>query len=195
MSLSVIAVTFGLVFLAELPDKTMVASVVMASRYRAAAVWVGTASAMVLNAAVAVAAGRLLALAPPRAVDAVVAALLTAGALYLFFGRESGAEQRGEQFAGRLHSDRRVALTAFAVVVVAEMGDITQILIANLEAHYRQPLAVFSGAALSLVAVTSIGVAAGRTLVRVMPLAAIRKAAGVLLEGFAVYSAVRAATG
>lgn len=195
MSLSVIAVTFGLVFVAELPDKTMIAGIVMASRYRALAVWVGTATGMVVNAAVSVALGRLLALAPRRAVDTVVAVLLTAGAVWLFFGRESGAEHSGERFAGRLHSDRRVALTAFGVVLVAEIGDITQILTANLAAHFRQPFAVFTGAAVALVVVATIGVVAGRNLVRVMPLGAIRKAAGVLLEAFAVYSAVKAATG
>lgn len=195
MSLSVIAITFGLVFLAELPDKTMIAGIVMASRHRALPVWVGTASAMVVNAAVSVAAGRLLALAPPRVVDAVVAAVLTATAVYLFVGRESEAERRGEQYGGRLHSDRRVALTAFVVVVLAEIGDVTQLLTADLEAHFRQPFAVFTGAVVALVLVTTIGVAAGRALIRVVPLGAIRKAAGVLLEGFAVYAAVKAAIG
>jgi putative Ca2+/H+ antiporter (TMEM165/GDT1 family) len=194
VSLSAVAVTFGLVFVAELPDKTMIASIVMASRYRALAVWVGTTAAMVLNAAVAVALGRLLALAPRRAVDAVVAALLTAGALWLFFGPESSAERSGERYAGRLHSDRRVALASFAVVVAAETGDITQILTANLAAHFRQPVAVFTGAAAALVVVASIGVVAGRSLVRVVPLAVIRKVAGVLLEAFALYSALKAAT-
>ncbi|MHB8328504.1 MAG: TMEM165/GDT1 family protein, partial [Acidimicrobiales bacterium] len=34
MSLTVVAITFGLVFVAELPDKTMIASIVLASRHR-----------------------------------------------------------------------------------------------------------------------------------------------------------------
>jgi putative Ca2+/H+ antiporter (TMEM165/GDT1 family) len=195
VSLSVVAVTFGLIFLAELPDKTMIASILLASRYRTLPVWVGTAAAMVVNSAVAVAAGRLLALAPQRAVDAVVAAVLAGTALYLVLGTESAQERGGQEYAGRLQRDRRVALGAFAVVVLAELGDVTQLLTANLAAHYRDPWSVFAGAAAALVAVTTIGVLTGSTLVGVVPLAAIRKAAGALVGGFAVYEAVKAATG
>ncbi len=195
MSLQVVAVTFGVVFLAELPDKTMIASILLASRHRALPVWVGTASAMVVNSAVAVAAGRLLALAPPRAVDAVVAAVLAGTAVYLVLGKETTQEREGAQYAGRLRSDHRVALGAFAVVVLAELGDVTQLLTANLAAHYRDPWSVFVGSAAALVVVTSIGVFTGRRLVRVLPLHSIRKAAGVVLGGFALYAAVKAATG
>ena len=193
MSLTVVAVTFGVIFLAELPDKTMIASIFLASRNRPLPVWIGTASAMVVNSAIAVLAGRLLALLPRRAVEAVVAVLFAAGALYLLLVRESSEEKVGERAAERLRSDRRVALAAFGVIVLAEMGDITQILTANLAAHYRQPWAVFTGSALALVAVTTIGVVGGRALVRVLPLSVIRKAAGVVLAGFTVYSAIEAA--
>lgn len=195
MSLVVVAVTFGLVFVAELPDKTMVASIVLASRYRPWPVWIGTASAMVVNSAVAVAAGRLLTLLPHRAVEAVVAALFAGGAVYLLVTRESAEEHQGEETAAKVTSSHRVALTSFAVVVLAEMGDITQVLTANLAAHYRQPWAVFTGATVALVLVTGIGVLGGRALLRVLPLDAIRKAAGVLLVGFALYAGVKAATG
>lgn len=195
MSLSIVAVTFGVVFLAELPDKTMIAAILLGSRHRPVPVWVGCAAAMVVNSAIAVAAGRLLALAPPRVVDAVVAAVLAASAVYLVLAKEATQEREGEEFAKRLRSDRRVALGAFAVVVLAELGDVTQVLTANLAAHYRDPWSVFVGAAAALVIVTSIGVFTGRTLIRVVPLAAIRKAAGAVLGGFAVYAAVKAATG
>jgi len=195
VSLSIVAVTFGVVFLAELPDKTMIASILLASRHRPLPVWVGSASAMVVNSAVAVAAGRLLALAPARVVDAVVAVILAATAVYLLVGREAAQEREGAQYAGRLRSDRRVALSAFAIVVLAELGDVTQLLTANLAAHYRDPWSVFVGATAALVSVTSIGVFTGRRLVRVLPLATIRKAAGAVLGGFAVYAAVKAATG
>jgi putative Ca2+/H+ antiporter (TMEM165/GDT1 family) len=193
--ISVLAVTFGLVFVAELPDKTMIASVIMASRYRPSAVWVGAAVAMVVNSALAVAAGRLLGLLPHRAVDAVVAALVAAGALYLLLSKEEGQEREGEERAEQARRFHRVAAGAFVVIVLAEMGDITQVLTANLAAHYRDPWSVLVGSAAALVAVVSIGVAAGQRLVRVLPLAAIRKAGGVFLGAFAIYSAVKAATG
>ena len=54
--LTVLAV-FPIIFLGELPDKTMFASLVMASRGRALAVWVGAAAAFALHVAIAVTIG------------------------------------------------------------------------------------------------------------------------------------------
>jgi Ca2+/H+ antiporter, TMEM165/GDT1 family len=193
MSLSVLAVTFGLIFVAELPDKTMIATIVMASRNRPLPVFAGAASAMVVNSAVAVGAGRLLELLPHRAVEGAVAALFLGGALYLILVKEKAEERQGELEADSARPGHRVAATTFAVIVVAEVGDITQILTANLVARYHDALAVFTGAALALVAVMGIGVVGGRALLRVMPLSTIRRAAGVVLLGFAAFSAVSAA--
>ena len=195
MSLSVLAITFGLIFVAELPDKTMIATIVMASRYRPLPVWIGAALAMVVNSAVAVLAGRLLELLPHRWVEAVVAALFAGGAAYLIFVKESAETSEGEAEADKVRSGRRVALGAFTVIVVAELGDLTQILTANLVARYHQAWSVFVGSAVALVSVMGIGVIGGRALLRVLPLATIRRVAGVILAGFAIFTAVQAATG
>ena len=195
MSLSIVAITFGLIFVAELPDKTMIATIVLSSRYRPLPVWIGAAFAMVVNSAVAVVAGRLLELLPHRWVEAVVAALFAGGALYLLLVKEEVEEREGEEDAEKLRSNRRVALGAFTVIVVAELGDLTQILTANLVARYHNPWSVFVGSAVALVAVMGVGVIGGRALLRVLPLATIRRVAGVVLAGFAIFSAVQAATG
>jgi Ca2+/H+ antiporter, TMEM165/GDT1 family len=195
MDLSVLAVTFGLIFVAELPDKTMIAAIVLASRHRPLPVWIGAAAAMVVNSALAVGAGRLLELLPHRAVEGVVAALFLAGSLYLLLTGEASAEHQGEEEAAHASSNRNVALTAFGVIIVAELGDLTQILTANLAAHYHQPWSVFLAAVAALVTVMAIGVLGGRALLRVMPLGVIRKIAGTLLAGFAVYAAVQTARG
>jgi putative Ca2+/H+ antiporter (TMEM165/GDT1 family) len=139
--------------------------------------------------------GRLLELLPHRAVDAVVAALFLAGALYLLIVTEKAEEDEGEAEADTARSNRRVALATFAVIVVAEFGDITQLLTANLVARYHSAWSVFVGSAVALVAVMGLGVLGGRVLLRVMPLATIRRVAGVVLLGFAVFSAVTAARG
>jgi len=194
MSLTTAAVTFGLIFVAELPDKTMIATIVLSSRHRPLPVFVGASTAMVVNAAIAVAAGRLLELLPHRAVDAVVAGLFAAGAVYLLVTREETAQREGEAEAEKAASARRIALTTLAIIVVAETGDITQLLTANLVARYHDILSVFAGSAMALVAVMGLGVAGGRVLLRVLPLATIRRVAGVALIGFAAYSAVSAAT-
>ncbi len=195
MNFTVLAITFGLIFVAELPDKTMIATIVMSSRSRPLPVWIGAAAAMVVNSAVAVLAGRLLELLPHRWVEAVVAALFAAGSLYLLLGKESAEEEEGDEEADRLRSGRRVALGAFTVIIVAELGDLTQILTANLAARYHSPVSVFVGSAVALVTVMGIGVIGGRVLLRVLPLATIRRVAGVILAGFAIFTAVEAARG
>jgi putative Ca2+/H+ antiporter (TMEM165/GDT1 family) len=195
MDLTVIAVTFGIIFVAELPDKTMIATIVLASRHRPLPVFIGAATAMVVNSAVAVGAGRLIELLPHRAVETAVAALFAAGSLYLLLTREASVAKEGEVKAATVMTDRHVALAALGVIIVAELGDLTQILTANLAAHYHQPWSVFLGAVLALVSVMAIGVIGGRALLRVLPLGVIRKIAGTLLAGFAVYSAVQAARG
>jgi len=194
MSLTTAAITFGLIFVAELPDKTMIATIVLSSRYRPLPVFAGAAVAMVVNAAIAVAAGRLLELLPHHVVEAVVAGLFAAGALYLLLTKEETARREGEAEADKATSARRIALTTLAIIVVAETGDITQLLTANLVARYHDILSVFAGSAMALVAVMGLGVAGGRVLLRVLPLATIRRVAGVALIGFAAYSAVSAAT-
>jgi putative Ca2+/H+ antiporter (TMEM165/GDT1 family) len=190
----VVAVTFGLIFVAELPDKTMIATVLMSSRHKPLPVWAGASVGMVVNSAVAVGAGRLLELLPHRTVEAVVAFLFAAGALFLLLRGERAEEQRGEVEASRFKNNWHVALASTGVIVLAELGDITQVLTANLAAHYKQPWSVFVGSAAALVCVVGIGVVGGRALLRVLPLAVIRKGAGVLLLGFAAYAAVNAAT-
>ena len=194
MSLSVAAVCFGIIFVAELPDKTMIATIVLASRYPPLPVWIGAALAMVFNTTVAVVAGRLLELLPHRVVEGVVAGLFAAGAIYLLLTGEAEEQDAGAREAARLQSDRRVVLGAFSVIVVAELGDLTQILTANLTARYHDPWAVFAGSATALVAVVGVGVVGGRALLRVLPLTTIRRVAGLILAGFAVYSVVSAAT-
>ena len=81
---AVIGTAFVLAFLAELPDKSMFASLILSTRYRSSWVWAGAAAAFAIHMAIAVSAGRLLALLPHRAVDAVVACLFLAGSGYLW---------------------------------------------------------------------------------------------------------------
>jgi len=66
---------FGLIFLAELPDKTMFASLAMGTRMRPPFVWIGATAAFAVHVAIAVGAGSLLSLLPNTAVKLVSAAL------------------------------------------------------------------------------------------------------------------------
>jgi putative Ca2+/H+ antiporter (TMEM165/GDT1 family) len=88
-----------------------------------------------------------------------------------------------------------VATTAFAVIFVAEWGDLTQILVANLAAHYHAALSVGVGSALALWAVAGIGVVGGQGVLRVMPVATMHRISAAMLTVLALLAAWSALRG
>ena len=190
MQIGLILGVFALIFVAELPDKTMIATLIMGSRYRPVLIWIGATLAFAIHVTIAVLAGRLLALLPHRWVEAVTALLFAGGAAYLLFVPEKEEEVEGEEEVEDAPPGLKPIGTAFVVIFVGEFGDLTQILTANLAAKYHQPVSVFIGAFAALTSVAALGAFGGRALLRVLPLTVIRKAGGVLLAGFAVYTLV-----
>jgi Ca2+/H+ antiporter, TMEM165/GDT1 family len=186
-----VAAAFATVFLAELPDKTMVATIVLSARFhRPLAVWAGAASALTLQMVIAVAAGQLLRLLPDRPVRFAVAAMFAIGAVVLWRSQSAadGAADSAEAVAedAKRLSFRRIAVTVFGIVFVAEWGDLTQLATASL-ATTRPPLSVLVGASLAMITVSAIGVVAGRALLRVVPERILHRAAAVV---FAALSAL-----
>ena len=190
MQLSLILGVFALIFVAELPDKTMIATLILGSRNRPVLVWIGATAAFGIHVGIAVLAGRLLALLPHRWVELVTALLFAGGAAYLLLVSEAEEEEEGLEDVEAAPGGLRPIATAFVVIFVGEFGDLTQILTANLAAKYHQPLSVFIGAFAALAAVAALGAFGGRALLKVLPLAVIRKAGGILLAGFAIYTLV-----
>jgi putative Ca2+/H+ antiporter (TMEM165/GDT1 family) len=198
VSLGALFATFGVVFLAELPDKTAIASLVLGTKYRPSWVFAGVASAFALHVALAVAAGSLLALIPERPLQAIVAVLFLLGAFLMLrsHGREEGEEEAEEApDLGAGATFPKVAWTAFLVILVAEFGDLTQIVTANLAAKYHDPLAVGIGAVLGLWAVGGLAIVGGRGLLKVMPLHLIVRVAAAAMVVLAAFSLAKAITG
>ena len=192
MSLAIAATVFAVIFLSELPDKTALASLLLGSRYRPAWVFAGVAAAFAVHVGLAITAGGLLSLLPHRPLEIVVAALFALGAVLLLRGRHEGGDEHVE-LHGKEPGFWRVAWTSFAVILVAEFGDLTQIATATLAAHYHDPLSVGVGAIAALWAVAALAIAGGRGLLKVMPLTWItRIAAGIMLvlAGISVAAAV-----
>jgi len=186
-----IAVTVGLtVAIAEIPDKTMIAALIMGSKVRPLYVWIGTSIGFVVHMAIAVLAGRLLLLLPHTALEIVVAVLFLGGAAYLLFGSEDDAEDKGEEEAEQEKPGTafKVVFGAFWVIFIAEFGDLSQILVANLTAKTGDPWATFTGASVALVAVAGAGAYGGRLLLKVLPLELLRRISGVVLLGFGLYT-------
>ena len=198
MDAAVIATTFAVVFLAELPDKTALASLVLATRYRPAHVFTGAAAGFGVQVALAVAAGSLLALLPHRALQAVVAALFLIGAvLILRTGTESAEEDEEDRIAAEAKpakSPWRAVLTSFTVITVAEFGDLTQIVTANLAAKFDW-LSVGIGALVALWSVAALAILGGQALLRVVPLKYIVRCAAAIMAALSVYSLVSAIRG
>jgi Ca2+/H+ antiporter, TMEM165/GDT1 family len=192
------AAVFALVLPAELPDKTLVATIVLATRYRPWPVWWGVAAAFAVQCGVAVALGGALGLLPHRAVHGVVAALFAIGAFVLLrppTRAEKGEEQVAEAQARPTHSWRRQAFTSFAVLFAAEWGDVSQLATAGLQARYHDPVAVFLGSWTALAAIAALAVVAGRAVVRVVPLRLVKLGAGVAFTALTVVFAVAAIRG
>ena len=192
MNWTVFAAVFPLIFLGELPDKTMFATLVLASRGRPLAVWVGAAAGFGVHVVIAVAVGAaLFAVIPHRALDAVVAAMFLAGAIYSYLIRNQEEETgRALRPAG---SPWRVAAGAAVVIFIAEWGDLTQILTANLAARYHSPLSVGLASLLALWAVAAIAVVSGANLLRFLSVRTLRLTTAGVLLALAVYSAIQAA--
>lgn len=156
---------FTVIFLLELPDKTALAALLLATRHRPLPIFLGTAAAFVIQSAVAVAAGSIFALLPrePVRIGAgilflVMAALLVRQNLKKTEVQEKREVEREEQ------RHRRPFVTAFIVVFVAEWGDLTQLATAALQARYREPVVVFVAATLALWTVSAIAVGLGNRL-------------------------------
>ena len=197
MNIGTFVGVFVLMFLLELPDKTMIATIVMSTRARPTSIVLGASSAFVVQMGLAVAAGGLLTLLPVRPKEIVVALLFLGGAGYLLFVPEKEVEEEGEREGRSERSGSRwkEISTAFSVIFVGEFGDLTQIQAANFSAKTHQPLEVFVASSLAMISISFVGAYGGRMLQRLVPLAKIRLGGGVIFAGLGVYTMVRVFTG
>jgi Ca2+/H+ antiporter, TMEM165/GDT1 family len=196
VSLLLALLVFAIVLLAELPDKTMFASLVLGTRFAPRWVFLGAASAFLVHVIIAVSAGSLLGLLPHRELESIVAALFLLGAGFMLHASRS--EEQGEEAAAaaRAGTSAWAGITSsFVVIFVGEWGDITQIATANLAAKYHNPIAVGVGAALGLWTAALLAITAGRTLLRYASVTLLHRAGAVVFLGFATFSIASAIRG
>jgi putative Ca2+/H+ antiporter (TMEM165/GDT1 family) len=190
-----IATVFGVVFIGELPDKTMFASLLLAARGRTGLVWLGVASAFLVHVAIAVTVGGVLfTLLPHRLVQAVVAVMFLVGAVISFRDKGDEEEQAMRRDSGGRFTGARTVGTAFVVIFIAEWGDLTQILTANLAARYDNALWVGVAAVAALWAVAAIAMLAGK-MMRGLPVVLVRRVTGAVLLVLACLAGFEAGTG
>jgi Ca2+/H+ antiporter, TMEM165/GDT1 family len=185
------AIVFGTVFAAELPDNSGLASLVLGTRYRPAGVVAGAFAAFAAHVVLAVTCGSLLALLPHKVVQIVVAVVFLAGAVLVLRTDDDDDEARLKACAAGFWA---VAATSFGVIALAELGDLSDIVIANLAARYHDPVPVGIGSVLALWAVVALAIAGGRGLQRVLPMRWIARLAAVVMivmAGFTLAGVVR----
>lgn len=175
MDLSVFITTFGIIFLAELGDKTQLTAMALALRYPWKKIFIGIAAAFALLNLGAVLVGKLLfALLPLFWIK------LVSGGLFLYFGIATLRTSPDEDEDGVKVKAAGAIRTAFLMILMAELGDKTQLVTASLAAQHASALTVFLGSTLALWTVSLLGIFLGKQLVRIIPLRYIHRAAGCL---------------
>ena len=201
IDLAVVATTFALILPAELPDKTFIATLVLATRFRHLWVWLGVAAAFLVQVLIAVLAGGLLTLLPSRIVLGATFVLFAAGAIVMVRGglasraaeQQAQAEEADEvaerASAHAVTSPLRTVAVSFAVLFTAEWGDLSQLLTAGLAARTGEPVSVFIGSWTALLVVSGLAVLAGSWLRTRVPIWRIRLVSGAILTALAVWTA------
>jgi len=184
MSIAIAATAFLLIFPIELPDKTFIATLVLATRYKPLPVWIGVSSAFAVQTVIAVTLGGLVSRLPRTPVEIFAGLMFLAGGLILIRGaakadaEEAETEHEFEAKAKAGIHGWQVVGTSFLVLFVAEWGDLSQLLTAGLVVKYEDPVSVGVGAFLALATVSALAAILGRTLLKRIRLATIRRIGG-----------------
>jgi putative Ca2+/H+ antiporter (TMEM165/GDT1 family) len=172
MDLAALAVTFGTIFLVELPDKTFIAALVLSTRYRPLMVWIGVGLAFAVQTLLAVTVGALATLLPETVIKSAAVLIFLAGAVVLFRtapAADANEREAEEEYAGKATEARtgiRAVTASFLVLFAAEWGDLSQLLTISMVARFDERVSVFVGAWLALLTVSGIAIIAGRFLLR-----------------------------
>jgi Ca2+/H+ antiporter, TMEM165/GDT1 family len=176
MDLAIIAITFGAIFVVELPDKTFIAALVLSTRYKPLAVWIGVGLAFGVQTLVAVTAGTLATLLPDVWLKSFAILIFLAGAVLLVRsapGADAEEKAQEEEYSTRAAEPRSflgAAVASFLVLFAAEWGDLSQLLTISFVTKYHDHVNVFIGAWAALLVVSGLAVVAGRVLLRYMKL-------------------------
>jgi putative Ca2+/H+ antiporter (TMEM165/GDT1 family) len=179
-----IAIVFGAIFLVELPDKTFIATLVLATRFRPLFVWIGVCLAVLVQTLVAVTVGGLLAQLPKRPVEAFAAVMFLVGGIILIRGARKADEEEAETEEEFSHKGAATAVglraigVSFGILFLAEWGDLSQLLTASMVLQFKEPVSVFIGAFLALATVSGLAAVLGRALLARVKLATIRRIGG-----------------
>jgi len=179
--------TFIVIFVAELPDKTALAALILATKYRPRDVIVGACLAFLVQTVVAVAAVSIftrLPLMPIRIASGIGFLIFS---VFAFLRKEEELGKKERATIDPRKSLKPIWLMSFLVIFAAEWGDLTQLATAALVAQNRHPLSVGIGAVLALWTVTVLAAVSGSRLSRFLKPALLNIMSGLLFAAIGIY--------
>jgi putative Ca2+/H+ antiporter (TMEM165/GDT1 family) len=200
MDPAIFALTFGAIFVVELPDKTFIAALVLSTRYKPLAVWIGVGLAFGVQTVVAVTAGALATLLPDTLIKSVAFLIFLIGAILLVRtapGADAAEKEQEEEFEAKATEPKsfvKAAVASFLVLFAAEWGDLSQLLTISFVTKYHDHLSVFLGAWAALLTVSGLAVLAGRVLLRYMKLSLLHYIGAAVCLVLAAVTAVEVLT-
>ena len=182
--------TFALIFIAELPDKTVIATLLMATNRSPIPLFIGVALAFVIQSLVAVCFGGVFGLLPPALIKYVAA-----GLFFVFAWMMLKSEDEEEEVSIDGKSSRQFFQTlwsSFVVIFIAEWGDLTQLATATLTAQYRNPITIFISATLALWTATALAILIGNRAKHLINPHLLKKVGAVAFIGVGIYMLIEA---
>jgi putative Ca2+/H+ antiporter (TMEM165/GDT1 family) len=176
MDLATFLYVFGAIFVVELPDKTFIAALVLSTRYRPLAVWIGVGIAFGVQCLVAVTVGAVATLLPETLVKSVTLLIFLVGAVVLVRtapGADAAEQETEQEYAARATEPKtffKAMVASFLVLFAAEWGDLSQLLTISFVTRFDDHVDVFLGAWAALLAVSGLAILAGRVLLRYLRL-------------------------
>jgi len=171
-------VALGLIFVAELGDKTQLLTFALASKYSPSKVLLGVFIGTFSVNLVSVVAGQLVGMALPEFWIGLVAGLAFIGfGIWMFFGDEDEDEDEGEK---RSPGKFGIVITVAVTLFLAEMGDKTMLAAMTIASHEQKLIPVWLGASLGMFAANAIAVLVGVMLGKALPERPIRIGAAVI---------------
>lgn len=185
--LAIIISTFCVIFIAELPDKTALAALVLSTRYRARDVIAGAWAAFLVQTIVGVAAGSVLTLLPVQPIRIASGFGFLIFAVLAFRRKEEGEPDEAQAASAKPWPNRPAWLISFLVIFAAEWGDLTQLATAALVARNGNPLGVGIGAVLALWTVTLLAAYSGAGLGKFLQPKLLNRISGILFAAIGLF--------
>ncbi len=185
-SIGIFFQTFGIIALAEFGDKTQLAALAFAARYKPALVMGCMVAGFAVADGLAVMAGMLIS----ESLNITIVKTI-AGAVFIGLGIWTlVSKEEGEDV--KIRGGKSAAFAVFATAALMEMGDKTQLYALSSSAATREPLMVFLGTVGAMALMTALGILAGSRIAKYAPKKYIKIGAGALFILFGVLALLQA---